>query len=297
MSSALLERVEAAVKSSIVEWRKPDCGLSRAHRFSVGLDTGAHIFVKAAIDDETEGWLRREHYVLSGLASACMPRILHWLDEPDRFPVLIVQDLSHAYWPASHRGVIWRNGDLERLYLAIENISTLPELPGLPPLKNPVQSGWQRIVERPREFLDLKLCSPSWFRHHAELLMNAEMDVQLAGDRITHGDLRSDNICFLKDRVVFVDWSNAARGNGTQNLASVLAALHLEGGPKPDELLPDGAPWAARSSSLLIKRVTRDGWDPAWLKRVLTKLIAIDLEWFAMSSKADPPDGLPWTDL
>jgi len=297
LSADLLERIEAAVESKVVEWRKPECGLSRAHRFTIGLDTGDRVFVKAATDDETEGWLRREHYVLSGLAAACMPKVLHWLDDPGRFPVLIVQDLSHAYWPASRTGVIWRDGDFHRLFRAIEGISALPELPGLPPLKNPVQSGWQRIVERPREFLSLRLCSPSWFRDHAELLTNAEMDVELAGDRITHGDIRSDNICFLEDRVVFVDWSNSACGNGTQNLASVLATLHLEGGPRPHELLPDGAAWAARSSALLIKRVTMDGWDPPWLKRILTKLIAIDLEWFAMSSLVDPPDGLPWTSL
>ena len=297
LSADLLERVEAAVESKILEWRRPECGLSRAHRFSAGLDSGRRVFVKAATDDETEGWLRREHYVLSGLASDCIPRELHWLDEPGRLPVLIVQDLSHAYWPASRAGVIWRDGDLERLFRAIEGISALPELPGLPPLKNPVQSGWQRVLERPREFLDLRLCSPSWLQEHAEMLTNAEMEVEFAGDRITHGDIRSDNICFLEDRVVFVDWSNAARGNGAQNLASVLATLHLEGGPKPHELLPDGASWAARSSALLIKRVTMDGWDAPWLKRIMTKLIAIDLEWFAMSCKSSLPDGLSWSSL
>jgi hypothetical protein len=99
---ALRARVETAVDRKSARWTKPDCGLSAAHRFSVQLEDGSAVFVKAATDDQTERWLRTEHSVLSTMAASFMPRIVAWLDEPGTRPILLSQDLSDAHWPASH---------------------------------------------------------------------------------------------------------------------------------------------------------------------------------------------------
>ncbi|MGH2604233.1 MAG: hypothetical protein ACRDJ9_33210, partial [Dehalococcoidia bacterium] len=103
---SLKARVEKAVGRASTRWTKPDCGLSRAHRFSVQLEDGSAVFVKAATDDQTERWLRTEHLVLSTMAASFMPCVVAWIDEPGTLPILLSQDLSKAYWPASHKGVV-----------------------------------------------------------------------------------------------------------------------------------------------------------------------------------------------
>ena len=79
----------------------------------------------------------------------------------------------------------------------------------------------------------------------------------LAGNDFLHLDLRSDNICFARDRAILVDWNWACAGSGQFDLASWLPSLHAEGGPLPDLLLPDAPEmaaalsgfWAAQSGS------------------------------------------------
>jgi thiamine kinase-like enzyme len=58
------------------------------------------------------------------------------------------------------------------------------------------------------------------------------------GDDLVHGDVRSDNLCFVGDRVVPVDWNWACRGNGMIYIAGWLPSLRLEGGSPPDAVLP-----------------------------------------------------------
>jgi hypothetical protein len=68
--------------------------------------------------------------------------------------------------------------------------------------------------------------------------------------------VRSDNICFLEDRTVFLDWSGACRGNPVLDLVGWLPSLALEGGPVPDSMIGEEATelvalvsgyWAARA--------------------------------------------------
>jgi aminoglycoside phosphotransferase (APT) family kinase protein len=56
--------------------------------------------------------------------------------------------------------------------------------------------------------------------------------------------VRSDNVCFVGDRAVLVDWNWAAIGNPVIDLAAWLPSLHAEGGPPPEEIL-FGEPEAA----------------------------------------------------
>src|SRR5438874_844346 len=77
---------------------------------------------------------------------------------------------------------------------------------------------------------------------------------QLNGDDLVHGDVRSDNLCFLGDRVVLVDWNWACRGNGMIDIAGWLPTLHLEGGPPPDTLLPAQPHLAATISGYFAAR-------------------------------------------
>lgn len=56
-------------------------------------------------------------------------------------------------------------------------------------------------------FVSLGLCSLEWLETALPVLMEAEKDAVLDGKELVHLDIRSDNICFVGDRVVLVDWN------------------------------------------------------------------------------------------
>ena len=287
----LQEIVEDLIRKKATHWTVPDCGLSSAFRFSVRFEDNSKVFVKAATDEETEQWLRTEHIVLSSMEKAFMPRIVEWVDTPGIHPVLITQDVSHAYWPASHSGVTWRDGDIDLLFQAIKELSVQPVPPGLPVLQNQGFSIWSQIAGNPEAFLQLGLCSKEWMGKSIDTLIDAERDVEMTGNCLVHGDIRSDNICLLGSRVMFVDWSHAKRGSERHDLAYVLPTLYLEGGPLPYGVMPDGGPEAAVGCAGHIKRLSVDSRMPQWLKEVFKKLIAIELAWAARCLNLDEPDG------
>ena len=161
----------------------------------------------------------------------------------------------------------------------------------LPALTIPSAPAWSAIARDPAPFLTLGVCSRGWLDRCAGVLAEAESGVELAGDRLVHGDIRSDNICLASRGAVFVDWSHAARGNAAYNLASVLPSLHLEGGPPPFNVMPDGGGWAALIAGSLVMRTVNDPAAPAWLRRVLARLIAITLAWAARALELPERDG------
>lgn len=287
----LVSIVEDALRQRAVEFSQPDCGLSAAHRFSVTLEDGSRAFVKAATDEDTSKWLRTEHLVLSTMAAELMPRIVGWIEPRDAWPVLITEDLSHAYWPASHAGVTWRDGDFQLLFAAIERLSSLPANGALRALPNRRSSIWSTIAAKPASFLQLGLCSDRWFGNAIDALIEAERNADVTGDTFIHGDIRSDNICILGSQVKFVDWSHSARGSSTFNLAQVLPTLHLEGGPAPFDVMPNGGSHAASMCASQAQRLATDVGMPGWLKDVFRRLIAIDLEWAASCLGLPKPDG------
>lgn len=295
--SYLLDIVEDIMGKKATRWTVPDCGLSSALRFSVQLEDNSKVFVKAATDEDTEQWLRTEHLVLSSAQKEFMPSVLDWIDEPGIHPVLISQDLSHAYWPASHSGVVWRDGDIDLLLGGIRELSLQTAPPGLPDLQNRHTSIWEQIAGNPKTLLQLKLCSKEWLERSIDTLIEAERDLDITGRCLVHGDIRSDNVCFLGSRVIFVDWSHAAKGYGLHDLAGVLPTLYLEGGAAPYQIMPGGGREAAGICAGHIGRLAKDHEMPQWLKIVFKKLIAIELEWAARCLNLDEPDGVQWKDL
>jgi hypothetical protein len=226
------------------------------------------------------------------MSAELMPRIVAWVEPSDAWPVLITEDLSHAYWPASHAGVSWRNGDFDLLFAAIEQLSSLPANPALRALVNRRTAIWSDIAAKPGFFLQLGLCSKQWFAKAVDVLAEAERELDIVGDAFIHGDIRSDNVCLLGSQVKFVDWSHAGRGSRTYNLAQVLPTLHLEGGPAPYDVMPNGGSHAASVCASSIRRLAMDQGMPGWLKDVFRRLIAIELEWAAICLGLPKPDGV-----
>src|SRR5262245_35221112 len=98
-TSALRALVASELGRGPVHWHTPHTGLSAAQRFVVRFADGSSAFVKAAVDDQTERWLRTEYEILSSVGGSFVPRPLAWMENGQR-PVLLVEDLSGAHWPA-----------------------------------------------------------------------------------------------------------------------------------------------------------------------------------------------------
>jgi hypothetical protein len=222
------ERVHKLVASKPVEWRHVDRGYTVAERWVAKLENGTSIFIKKATDEDTTGWLRAEHRAYESLNGNFLPHVIGWDGAPD--PILILEDLSGGFWPPP-----WSTSRVESVLQLLERLANTKSPGHLPSLAaDPtVFMGWHGVAKDRSGFLELGLVSGRWLDHALPVLMKAEAAVQLAGDALVHGDVRSDNICFLANRTVLVDWNGASRGNPKFDLIAWLPSLHAEGGPAP----------------------------------------------------------------
>ncbi|MFD2079144.1 Phosphotransferase enzyme family protein [Actinopolymorpha cephalotaxi] len=298
-ATTLRTRVERAVDQPTTKWIVPDTGLTAAARFLVTLKDGSGVFVKAATDEQTERWLHTEYLALRQVPERFVPRVVAWLDEPGSRPVLVVEDLRRAHWPAGHEGVDWREGDIDRVLAAVADLAGVRAPAAFEPTP-PRPAYWPSLLREGPDraaFLDLGLCSAGWLNGAATALTEAEAGLDDSGDSLVHGDLRSDNICVADDRVVFVDWSDASRGSAEHDLALLLPTLHLEGGPMPYDVLPAAGGWAAAGGASLARRILDDAGAPGWLVKVFVRLLAIDLAWAASCLDLPRPDGIDWRSI
>jgi hypothetical protein len=245
----LVARVGQRLGRPVVAHRAVSGGYSAAARLVITFDDGSSAFIKAATDERTADALRSEHAVYVAIRADFMPGVIAWDDGPR--PVLALEDLSQATWPAP-----WTDVRVRCVLAMLERVaatappSFVPDLAG----HRTALSGWYRVAADPEPFLALRLCSPRWLDEVIERLVDAESRAPLAGDALLHLDVRSDNMCTLGDRTILVDWGAACRGNPEVDRAFWAPSLHMEGGPPPRDLLPDARDLAALVSGFFAAR-------------------------------------------
>jgi hypothetical protein len=208
-TAALVSAVESALGERSVTWRKPHTGLTAAQRFTVGFESGTSAFVKAAVEPDTAHWLRADHLMMTTVDPDLVPDVLAWT-EADGHPVLVLEDLGDAYWPADHfrhnddaaGPVRWEQGQIQYLFDALKRVAAQPVPLGLPGMADLKSQHWSALAENPTSFLALDLCSPQWFEMSAARLADAEAALDLGGNALVHNNVRSDNACFRGDRVL-----------------------------------------------------------------------------------------------
>ena len=84
--------------SPVVARRPAVGGYTPAERWVVRLADGRSAFVKAAVNDLTALWLRKEYRMYSAIRAPFMAELLGWADE-DGPPMLLLEDLSDCAWP------------------------------------------------------------------------------------------------------------------------------------------------------------------------------------------------------
>jgi thiamine kinase-like enzyme len=204
-------------------------------RFSVLLDDGRRVFVKAAQAEHTAAYLRREYEVYASLSGSFIPQLLGFEDDPV-YPILVLEDLSDADWEVS-----WEPERVDLVRAALAELAASEAPPNTGPVRETFADlfgRWRAVAEAPEPFLSTGVRSREWLERSLPTLIEAADAVPADGDDLLHLDVRSDNLCFREGAAVLVDWNWCSTGNADLDVAAWLPSLAIEGGPEPWEVLP-----------------------------------------------------------
>jgi phosphotransferase family enzyme/methyltransferase family protein len=289
MDALSKQRLAQLAGKEPTEWLRIDRGYTPAERWRVTFADGSTAFAKIGSTPATAQWLRAEHAVYAHVRAPFMPRFLGFSEHPER-PLLLLEDLSGAFWPPP-----WRVGDIERLLEALRAMAATRVARGVIPeleIDRGRFAGWLNVERDPAPFLSLGLCTEAWLSNALPTLLVAQDLAWLGGDDLVHGDLRSDNLCALPDRLVFVDWNCARRGSALFDLAFLAASLRLEGGPVPEALVPGEASLAALVCGFFAANAgLRPIPDAPQVRWIQLRQLRIALPWAARALGLPPPDG------
>jgi hypothetical protein len=228
--------------SPIIGRRSVTGGYTLAERWIVELGDGRSAFVKAAVNELTAEWLRKEHRMYAELSAPFMPNLLGWSDDGTA-PMLMLEDLSScAVAPP------WTEARVDAVLATLREVAATPPPAWLRPSTEArwIADGWRRVAEDPTPLLGTGIVSQRWLEAGLPTLLAASGPHVIAGSELCHFDVRSDNLFFRPDgSAVLIDWNVAEVGNARLDVAFWLPSLVLEGGPPPDAVLPDAAPEAA----------------------------------------------------
>jgi Phosphotransferase enzyme family len=208
-------------------------GYTLMERWLVEREDGMRAFAKVAVDEPTAGFLRDEHRVYSEVEGGFLPFLLGW-DDDGELPILLLEDLTEGHWPPP-----WREGDVEAVLAALDEIHAATPPSGLPRLTLDEFHTWREVEADAEPFLSLGLVSAGWLEQALPQLLVATDRCVVEGDAFLHLDTRSDNICIRDGRALLVDWNWAQTGNPAVDVAFWLPSLFAEGGPPPAEVLPE----------------------------------------------------------
>jgi hypothetical protein len=234
-------RVAELLGSRVVGRRPATGGYTPAERWVIDLADGRSAFVKAAVNDLTAAWLRKEYRMYAELRAPFMAELLGWAD--DGLPMLLLEDLSGCTWPPP-----WSDEWIASALGMLESVAATPPPTWLTASSEAawIADGWARVAEDPDPLLKTRIVSAAWLDEALPVLLRIAGPTVIAGDQLCHFDVRSDNMCFRPDgSAVIVDWNLAEMGNARLDVAFWLPSLALEGGPMPESVLPDAAPEAA----------------------------------------------------
>ena len=213
-------------------------GYTPAKRLLVTFEDGSTAFAKVAVNESTAEWLAVEHVVYSQVEGAFLPRFLGYDDaEP---ALLLLEDLSEAHWPPP-----WPDGSVATVLGALDKVAATWPPHGVPSTeiyREELGEGWALVEQDPGPFLSFELCSREWLAEALPTLLEAARAAPIEGESLLHFDVRSDNIALQGDRAVLVDWNWACIGNPLLDRATWAPSLHVEGGPPPEELVPECPP-------------------------------------------------------
>lgn len=280
--SDLVERVERLLHRRIASWQGIQRGYTPAERW-LASNVESAVFVKCGVTPLTARWLRREYHAYQRIQGSFIPELIAWEDDGKR-PILITEDLSQGFWPPP-----WTGRNVERVRECIEAMhATAADMPSFADIHGEV-SGWNDVAADPEGFLSLQLVSSQWLQNALPVLLHAQNSCRTTGTTLTHWDIRSDNICITQRGVKLIDWPASCLSNPKLDFGFWLPSLAFEGGPPPEQMLPNEPEVAAWICGFFAARAgLPEIVDAPLVRKVQRQQLSIALPW-AMRALQLPP--------
>jgi hypothetical protein len=275
MPAPVRRGIDEMLGSPVLSTLQTSGGFSPGPAVRAKLADGRVVFVKAVgteLNPDSPRFHRREATVLRSLpATVPAPRLLGVFDDGEWIALGIE-------WLEGRNPVATDADDVRRLLALFDRLAaktkglTIEGIGAFADVHHALHGHWRRLAEEPLPGLD------AWSLRHLDRL--AELGdlapEASAGDHLVHVDGRTDNVLLETTRGdVFVDWPAAAFGAPWIDLVGSLPALHLDGGPPPEEVF---------ASSALSRAAEREAVDA----------VLVDLAgFFTRQSLLPPPPGLP----
>ena len=197
-------------------------------------------FAKVATTPLTAVMLQRELHAYQNVQAPFMPAYIAGEDD-ESAPILLTEDLSGYRWPPP-----WKRGDVDKVLTQIEAMhGYAADVPTSAEIRGSEDGGWAMVAADPHPFLSLGMAAEAWLERALPDLLEAEADCSTVGSALCHWDIRSDNLCLSDAGAVLVDWAEACLSNPQLDLGFWLPSLASEGGPLPEDILPDAPAVAA----------------------------------------------------
>ncbi len=228
--------IERALQSSVIEAESRRGGYGPSLASICVLADGRRVFVKAvspAQNPDSPGMMRREAEINRCLPDrAPLPALLHEIDDGEW--IALVFEHVDGRLPLTP----WDPHELQRVMeatLALGDLVPRAPLGTVADYYGSVFVGWRTLAAQQPDAVADPWCR-EWLAELATV--EAQWETTTAGDRLLHGDVRSDNVLLTPDgRVVFVDWTSTCTGAGWFDALAMLPAVELEGGGAPESVM------------------------------------------------------------
>ena len=225
---AVQRAIESIAGDRVVRSENRPGGFSAGLASRLLLGDGRRVFAKA-VDAQRPAEMefhRSEARIAALLPEAVpAPRLLGSFDD-GHWAGLVFADVD-GHEPVQP----WDETELARVLGALADLADVAALPSLPRDAAPPRlGGWAELAGDPERAPRLPAVAP-WAAARLPELIALERDGLRAaeGSSLVHFDLYPHNVLLTDERVYFVDWPHARRGNPLVDLVSVLATVESAG--------------------------------------------------------------------
>ncbi|MER7172591.1 aminoglycoside phosphotransferase family protein [Streptomyces mesophilus] len=275
--AAVRDALEQQLGAKVVEARSQSGGFSPGVAARLRLADGTRAFVKAVTAEVNAQSVTMHRTEIANARllpqGAPVPRLLGAYDD-GRWVALLFEDVE-----GRQPHVPWVPEELDRVLDAIGRLSEAltPAPPGVAPIHEEPFQGWRLLAAAHADGADDLADMDPWVVENLAALAARERHCReaTAGDTLSHGDLRADNLLLTDKGAVFVDWPHACRAARWFDLLVMLPSVAMQGGPDPE--------------ALFTAHPVAEGADPQDVTTVLIGLTGMFLD----QARRPAPPGLP----
>lgn len=244
------QHVAEALGAQVIRAMRVWGGYGPTPTFRLVLADGRHAFFKGTFQESNEFarnallYEERIYRELRALLGTWMPQ-LYAAFHHDDWHVLILEDLGPKSVPPWTSG---RTRAITSALAAFHQSSTGVELPDwLPGAEEELaKESWTRTREDSQGFRHIATLSGEeshdallWWQMISPMIeqLLAQPALKAEPYALLHGDVRSDNLRFIRERLYLFDWPSITVGRPELDITAFAQSVTVEGGPSPEQVM------------------------------------------------------------